>query len=63
MLISRCAWHPRYFGRRRWQRVVSWRGLRVEFTDGMCARCRERFGDEYREVLERWKERGFGKTA
>lgn len=53
MLISRCAWHPRYFGHPYWSGVASWRGLAIRFTDGICARCVERFRDENRPFLDR----------
>lgn len=39
MLISRCAWHRRYFGYTKVLGITSWRGLDVEFTDGICHRC------------------------
>jgi hypothetical protein len=53
MLICRCAWHPRYYGHRLWRGIASWRGWRLEFTDGICARCLERFRTEHRAALER----------
>ncbi len=39
MLISRCAWHLQNYGHFKLLGVVSWRGLRVEFTDGICLKC------------------------
>ncbi len=53
MLICRCAWHSRYYGHSLWQNVVSWRGWRIRFTDGICPRCVERFREEYRHAFER----------
>jgi hypothetical protein len=53
MMICRCAWHPRYQGYPRWIGIASWRGLDVRFTDGICARCLERFRAEHRTFFER----------
>ena len=53
MMIGRCAWHVLYFGRPRWAGVTSWRGLSIQFTDGICARCLERFREEHRATLTR----------
>ncbi len=53
MLICRCAWHVRYFGWPLWNGVASWRGLSVRFTDGICARCLQRFRSEHSRLLER----------
>jgi hypothetical protein len=53
MLIGRCAWHPRYHGYPLWRGVASWRGLRIQFTDGICPRCLERFRVEHVAALER----------
>jgi len=53
MLIGRCAWHQQYYGRPRWNGVVSWRGWWVKFTDGICHRCLTRFRSEHRESFER----------
>jgi hypothetical protein len=55
MLIGRCAWHPHYFGRPRWNGVASWRGWAVRFTDGICPRCLDRFREMHRDALERRK--------
>ena len=52
MLIGRCAWHRRYFGRFYWSGVASWRGLAIRFTDGICERCLERFRDENRPFFD-----------
>jgi hypothetical protein len=52
MLIARCAWHTHYFGHLRWDRVASWQGWSVRFTDGICARCLRRFRAEHHERLE-----------
>ena len=56
MLICRCAWHRRYYGYPLLSGVVSWRGLRVRFTDGICPRCLERFRTEHRVFLSRREE-------
>ena len=53
MLISRCAWHPRYHGYPLVEGVASWSGWGVKFTDGICADCATRFRDEYRAFFER----------
>jgi len=53
MLISRCAWHPRYFGHLHWSGVASWRGFGIRFTDGICEKCLERFREENRTFLDR----------
>ena len=53
MLISRCAWHPRYHGYPLVEGVASWSGWGVKFTDGICADCAVRFRDEYRAFFER----------
>jgi hypothetical protein len=53
MIIGRCAWHPRYYGRTLWNGVASWRGWSVRFTDGICPRCLQRVRAEHRELLER----------
>lgn len=53
MLISRCAWHLRYFGRPRWSGVMSWRGWEIKFTDGICFRCLRRFRLEHRASFDR----------
>jgi hypothetical protein len=53
MLFGRCAWHPHYHGYPLVNRIVSWRGLALQFTDGICERCLERFRAENRRFLER----------
>jgi len=53
MLFGRCAWHRRYHGYPRVGGVVSWRGLKVRFTDGICRTCLDRFRAEHRRFLER----------
>ena len=53
MLISRCAWHPRYHGYPLVAGVTSWGGWGVKFTDGICADCAERFRAEFRAFFER----------
>jgi hypothetical protein len=35
---------------------VSWRGLNVRFTDGICPRCLDRFRLEHRVFLNRREE-------
>lgn len=52
MLISRCAWHQRYYRRPSWRRVVSWRGFTLRFTDGICPRCLAHVRAEHRRLLE-----------
>jgi hypothetical protein len=63
MLIGRCAWHQRYYGRPSWQGVTSWRGFNLRFTDGICPRCVERFRAEHRGMLERRKAERLERTA
>jgi len=53
VLLSRCAWHPRYHGYPLVEGVASWSGWGVKFTDGICADCIARFRDEHRAFLER----------
>ena len=53
MLICRCAWHRRYYGYPLLSGVVSWRGLGLRFTDGICPRCLDRFRTEHRVFLNR----------
>jgi hypothetical protein len=53
MLFGRCAWHRYYHGYPLVNGVVSWRGLTVRFTDGICENCRDRFRAEHRLFLER----------
>jgi transposase len=53
MLIGRCAWHTQYHGYPRWHGVMSWRGFRIRFTDGICPRCLDRFRREHRSRLAR----------
>jgi hypothetical protein len=60
MIILRCAWHPQYYGRPWWRGVVSWRGLAVRFSDGICPRCLERFRVKHDRLREGRVER---KTA
>jgi hypothetical protein len=42
VLISRCAWHSRNHGYGKVLGVASWRGLRIDFTDGICHKCAAR---------------------
>jgi hypothetical protein len=53
VLLTRCAWHPRYHGYPLVEGVVSWGGWGVKFTDGICADCAARFRAEHRAFLER----------
>jgi hypothetical protein len=53
MLFGRCAWHRQYHGYPRVGGVVSWRGLKLRFTDGICRTCLDRFRAEHRLFLER----------
>jgi hypothetical protein len=53
MLLCRCAWHRRYRGYPFVSGVVSWRGLTVRFTDGICRSCLRRFRDEHQRFLDR----------
>lgn len=42
MVIRRCAWHRQYHGYGLLFGVMSWRGFKVRFTDGMCQECAAR---------------------
>jgi hypothetical protein len=42
VLISRCAWHHRYYGHSKLLGVSNWRGLRIDLTDGICPKCAAR---------------------
>jgi len=48
VLIARCAWHRRYYGFGRLLGVSSWRGLRIDFTDGICPKCAARLRADFR---------------
>jgi hypothetical protein len=48
VLIARCAWHRRYYGFGRLLGVSSWRGLRIDFTDGICPKCAARVRADFR---------------
>ena len=58
MLICRCAWHPRYFGYPHLSGVVSWRGWALQFTDGICSKCAQRFRTEHAGFLARQRPYG-----
>ena len=53
MLLTRCAWHPRYHGYPLVEGVASWSGWGVKFTDGICDDCAVRFRTEVRAFAER----------
>jgi len=42
VLVRRCAWHRKYRGYPILYGVASWRGQRVDFTDGLCHGCAAR---------------------
>src|SRR5690348_14529207 len=42
VLISRCAWHRRYHGYTKVLGISEWRGMHVNFTDGICQKCAAR---------------------
>jgi hypothetical protein len=42
VLISRCGWHSRNYGYDKILGVRSWRGVGIEFTDGICRKCATR---------------------
>ncbi len=42
MVIRRCAWHRQYHGYGLLFGVMSWRGFKVRFSDGMCQECAAR---------------------
>ena len=48
MLIARCEWHTRYFGRRKYLGLRRWRPFfRIETTGGMCPACRQKFAEDF----------------
>jgi len=53
VLLTRCAWHPRYHGYPLVEGVASWSGWGLKFTDGICSDCAARFRAEHRAFLER----------
>jgi hypothetical protein len=53
VLITRCAWHPRYHGYPLVEGVASWSGWGLKFTDGICTDCAARFRAEYQAFFER----------
>jgi hypothetical protein len=65
VVISRCAWHPRYYGYSKLLGVSVWRGLRVDFTDGICPKCaaRVRVARQRAVVAGRPATRGSGRTS
>jgi len=50
MRLIRCAWHARYYGYPRLLGVGSWRGLRVQFADGICPTCATRVMSDYTQA-------------
>jgi hypothetical protein len=50
VLISRCAWHPRNYGYAKLLGVARWRGLRLDYTDGICRKCAARVHSDVRRV-------------
>jgi hypothetical protein len=42
VLIARCAWHRRYYGHSKLLGISKWRGLRLDFTGGICPKCAAR---------------------
>lgn len=48
MLIGRCAWHAKYFARRKLTGVRRWWPLLpIRYTDGICAACRDKIAAEH----------------
>jgi hypothetical protein len=50
VLISRCAWHRRNYGHGKLLGVARWRGLRIDFTDGICEKCAARLNASFRRM-------------
>jgi hypothetical protein len=48
MVILRCAWHPRNYGRAKWLGIRSWHGRGVVFKDALCKRCAPRIHPDVR---------------
>jgi hypothetical protein len=48
VLIARCAWHRRYYGSGRLLGVGTWRGVRIQFTDGICPKCAARVRSDFK---------------
>jgi len=53
VLISRCVWHPRNYGRAKLLGVSSWRGWGFAFTDGLCDKCAVRIHPAVRPMVVR----------
>jgi hypothetical protein len=51
MVILRCAWHPRNYGRAKLLGVSSWRGLELSFKDGLCKNCATRIHPDVRAQI------------
>jgi len=63
VLIARCAWHRTYYGRPAWGGVLSWRGLGLRFSDGICPRCLARLREEHDRLRQRPSPERLGRTA
>ena len=48
MVILRCRWHPRNYGRAKLLGVSNWRGLELSFKDALCLKCAERIHPDVR---------------
>jgi hypothetical protein len=57
MLVRRCAWHRRYHGYPALYGIGSWRGWKLQFTDGACARCARRVRREFNIAPPLWTTR------
>jgi hypothetical protein len=51
MVIFRCAWHPRNYGRAKLLGIKSLGGRGLRFTDALCTRCAARIHPEVRTRL------------
>lgn len=65
VLLSRCAWHPRIYGSGRLLGVASWRGLRIDFTNGICEKCAARVRAPIRRLppADSPPKRGYGRAS
>jgi hypothetical protein len=48
MVILRCSWHPRNYGRTKLLGVSNWRGLELTFKAALCLKCAERIHPDVR---------------
>jgi hypothetical protein len=62
VLIARCAWHRRYYGHSKLLGISQWRGLRLDFTEGICPKCAARVRVVRQRPAAGPAQRGAGRT-